>query len=317
MKRFVIWISIVILLWSTIYRTAQAEGSDVAEETTTENNIVVVLGANLSDSEQETVLDYLGITEIDTTNITTINITEEDLQEYDSENIETQALLGISLKKLSEGDGIQVNTDNLQNISSSELKNAFLTLGITDTEVSITAPYSMDGETAFWYVVKGYEELTGEDLSEEAKTAAWDEIVTEQELSSELDSSERIETLIKNLKAELANGDITSEEDMRKAIQEEEKELNMDLSDEQIDQIVSLLKSMQKVGLTIGTLVTQAQDMYAEYGTDMIDHPDQVISSYIKEKISDYIDKVLQQIENQVETTWDNVVDSFKQKLER
>ena len=119
--------------------------------------------------------------------------------------------------------------------------NALVTAGVEDAQVMVAAPFNVTGTTALTGIMMAFEEATGQRLSGLAKDAANEEIIVTGDIGAKIGQSEAAK-LVQNIKEEIVKRDIKSPEDIRQVIIDIANELNIKLSDEQIDQILNLMK---------------------------------------------------------------------------
>ena len=100
-------------------------------------------------------------------------------------------------------------------------------------------------------IYKAYEDITGEDLSEEAKIAAAEELIVTGELA-DLIGSEEATQIVNELKKILDETQTMSDEEVRSEIRRIADEYNVEISDEQIGQLLKLVRSLE--GLDVDQL---------------------------------------------------------------
>jgi len=286
---------------------AHAENQDLKQ--------VVILGEDLSEQQKKTVLNYMELSEEELSSDNLLTISGKNLKEDMKTDYVPQTMLGVEIHSGEAKSGIQVNADNIQGVTAKTMRNAFLTLGMEDVEVTIAAPYPVSGETALWYAIQGYEKLKGTKLSDQAIKTAWQEVETTGLLEKKTGSDSIAEKLITDIKGKIADGEITSDEDLKKEMKEQGQKLGLNLTDQDIAPVIDLMHNFQKAGLAIGKLAEQAQDMYAQYGTEMINHPDKAVSSYVKGKVTDTIQSWISDLGKEMKEAWNAVTESINQKI--
>lgn len=265
---------------------------------------IVTLGADLDDSQRATVLKLLGLTEDDLEDCIVLKITNEDEHHYlddylSADVIGKRALSSIRLDKADEGNGITVTTNNINYCTESMYVNALATAGLEDANVIVAGPFNISGTAALVGTIKAYEELTGEDVSEDVIDAATDELVTTGELSTSLGDSELATQFIGFVKNEVVAKDLSSEKDIRGVVEDTAKEMNINLTDEQIDQIVSTMTKISKLDIDVDSLKKQAQGLY--------DKLKDLDINFDSEKAQGFFDKVV----NFFSTIWEKVKGIF------
>lgn len=243
------------------------DDSDNTETQVSLDTTIVTLGADLSDEQRATVLSLLDLTEAELEDCIILEITNDDehhyLDEYlSSDVIGKRALSSIRLDKAEEGSGITVTAHNINYCTESMYVNALATAGLEDANVVVAGPFDISGTAALVGTIKAYEALTGETVSEEVIDAATDELVTTGELSSVIGDADKASELIGYVKNEVIANDLTSDEDIREVIEEAANEMDITLSDEDVDKVVETMKKISKLDLDVDRLKEQAKGLY-------------------------------------------------------
>lgn len=285
--------------------TESAEESTVEESTEeepeqtedTEEEVVpdtsyeryISLGVDLTDSERAAVLNLLGVTEAELEQDYIVNyVTNDDeyayLSDYLSSSvIGSRALSSVKVVKTEEGSGITVSTHNISYCTSNMYTNALVTAGITDADVVVAGPFSISGTSALVGVMQAYEKMTGETLSDENKDAAVNELVLTGELSEAIGDTEAAANLIADLKQKIASGDIETDQEILDAMDQTASSLGITLTEDQKNQILSLLKKIASLDLDVNQLLNQAQGIYnklEEMGIDTQSIFDMIVSFF-------------------------------------
>jgi len=221
---------------------------------------VVSLGADLSKAQQEEMLREFGVSPDD---VNIIEVTIQDVTEHLSgiatrDQIGNHAISSAYVKLLPEGEGLQVDARNVTLVTEEMYANALVTAGVEDAEVMVAAPFNVTGTTALTGIMMAFEEATGQRLSGPAKDAANEEIIVTGDIGEKIGQSEAAK-LVQNIKEEIVKRDIKSPEDIRQVIIDIANELNIKLSDEQIDQILNLMKKISQLDLNIDDISRQLE----------------------------------------------------------
>ncbi len=305
---------IIIALVAVLFLCCGFQGMNAKAADTTD--MVVALGADLTADQRAEVLSLMGLTEADLANCTVVTVTNAMEHEYldaylDSSVIGTRALSSVKLTKSSKGSGVLVTTRNINYCTTGMYRNALLTAGMEDTEVLVVGPSSISGTAALIGALKAYEVMAGETISDEAVDTALDEMITTGELADSIEDAdtEDVEALIAWLKSQIANGnlDTGNEESMRSVIEEGEETFDITLTDEEIDQIISLLKKLDDLGLNAEYLLDQAEQLFAKYGSDIVNNANAAIKEAAGNAVKTAVTHFFQNIKE--------TVTSFFQKL--
>lgn len=221
---------------------------------------VVSLGADLTTGQQDQMLNRFGIFR-DDADVKLITVSIQDVKEHlegiaTRENIGTKAISSAYVKLLPKGEGLGVETHNVTWVTGEMYINALVTAGVEDADVIVAAPFNVTGTTALTGIMLAFEEATGENLSSAAKDAANQELLITGDMGQSIGKDEAAK-LIKNVKEEVIGRNIQTPEDLRQLIIDAAKELNIELTEAQIDQIMDLMEKISKLDLNIDDISTQ------------------------------------------------------------
>ena len=228
---------------------------------------ILALGANLSEEQKATVLNLLDVNPAELENYTVIYVTNEQEHQYldqylSASVIGTKALSSVLIRPREEGAGLNVTTYNISYCTIDMYRNALITAGLKDADVYVAGPTNLSGTAALIGAVKGYEEMTGESVGEEALETAVNEIVVTGDLGDVLGDSETASDIIAYIKQQIAEEHVESDEDIERIIRNAMKEFNIDLSDEQVQELIQLMNKISKLDLDVDALAKQAGELY-------------------------------------------------------
>ncbi len=206
----------------------------------------VTIGANLDKAQRAQVYEDLGVTP---GSVTELTVTNEEEREYleglvSDGKIGNVALSSVYIKTLPEGKGLKVTTNNINWCSKEMYINALTTAGITDAEVRITAPFEVSGTAALTGLYKSYEDITGVKLDLGAKSVAIEEIVVTGNLAEMIGNVDATE-LVNQLKLVLEQTKTMSDDEVRNEIKTIAQNLNISLTESQVNQLLDLCRSME------------------------------------------------------------------------
>ncbi|MFB5662067.1 DUF1002 domain-containing protein [Alteribacillus sp. HJP-4] len=214
-----------------------------------EGDIIVTLGEDLSEEERSNLLSEMDVPE----DVEEVTVTNEEEHEYlgnyiDAGTIGSRALSSAKITTASSGDGINVETNNISVITEGMYANALVTAGVEDADVYVTAPSEVSGTGALTGLIKAYEIQNDVNISEEQKQVANEEMVKTSELGESIGMEEATE-LVTRVKEEIAENPVESEEDLRDLIQRVADELGVELTEEELNGLVSLFERMQNLDI--------------------------------------------------------------------
>ena len=177
----------------------------------------VAIGSDLNEEQINQVYKTFRINRGDVTELTVTNNDERAYlsKSVDASMIGTKAISCIFIEALNEGSGLNVSTSNISWCTPDTYRNALTTAGITDANVTITAPFSVSGTAALTGIYMAYESITGKKLDETAKQVGSEELAVSSELAGTIES-------------------IASD-------------YNQNLTEEQIQKLIDLVRSLEKL----------------------------------------------------------------------
>lgn len=253
----------------------------------------VALGADLNPSEREKVLGLLGVTEEDLKGYDVITVTNADEHKYldsylDAGVIGSRALSSVMVVGKETGNGINVNTSNISYCTPGMYRNALITAGVEDADITVAGPFSISGTAALVGAIKAYETMTGEEVSEESLDAANNELVITGEIVESVGDADKVEELIALVKQEVAQGEISSREDIAHLVDQAVEELEVQLTDEDREKIVGLMDKIEGLNLNVDAIKQQAQDLYEKL--------DRLDFQFDKESVGNFLTRIVDAI---------------------
>lgn len=254
-------------------------------------DVYVSFGADLNENEKATVLGLLGIRSEDLGNYTVGEITNEDEKKYlgdylDASVIGSRALSSVIVVMGEKGDGIDVETKNISYCTPGMYTNALITAGIEDADVIVAGPFEITGTAALVGAMKAYSELTGDTISAESMDAAVNELVITGAIAEGMESDD-IEQLIAFVKAKVVEEGLDDEETIAKAIDEGAAQLGIQLTQDEKDAIISLMKKISSLDLDLESMQSQAKELFNKLEDMGID----------KEQAKSFIQKIIDAIQ--------------------
>lgn len=249
---------------------------------------IVTVGTNLNEQQRQEVLQYFGANE--NAQIIDVDISEE--RQYLSGKV-PDAQIGNSTNSCAmitytkKGSGVNVTTHNINYVTPDAYKSAILTAGINDADVQITAPIEVSGTGALTGIMKAYEVSTGEQISEDVKQAATQELVTNAELGQEI-GDDQANDLINTIKQEIAEQKPETPEEVQSIVDQVLQQLGITLTDEQYQQLLDLINQLSKLDIdwdsladNVSSLIGQASDyLHSDEGQSFLAKLQDIINSF-------------------------------------
>ena len=285
------WMAILLTCIMAVALPVTAYGASDNKNTDTP---YVALGADLNQEERATVLRLLGISEEDLNNYTVTTVTNADEHEYldsylSSSIIGSRALSSVMVEGTAEGSGINVTTSNITYCTPGMYENALATAGIENADIKVAGPFNISGTAALVGAIKAYENMTGEEVKKENADTATNELVVTGQVAANVGDQEKAEQLIGAVKGEVVEGNATTTEEIGNVVDQAAQEMEVNLSEEDRQAIIDLMKKINDLNLNIDSLKEQASNLYDQIaGLDLNLNIDEEQVKGFFEKILDF-----------------------------
>ncbi|MGI6452538.1 MAG: DUF1002 domain-containing protein [Syntrophomonadaceae bacterium] len=259
--------SIVVFLVVLFIVAAYVDYSQNATITGTgspEPRIVISLGQDLDSQGKNKVMQIFSDWQNgrDAEYITVSNTEEREYLQglMDERAIGTRAISSAYVELLENSHGIEVQTKNITAITPFMYANALTTAGIENARVIVAAPFEVSGTAALTGITKAFESAQGENLDENAKKTAHQEIAETSRLGEKIgqNSAERI---IYETKRHVLKERATEPAEIRKILVDVSNDLNVSLSEEDKERIVLLMQKIGQLDISISRLNDQLRGL--------------------------------------------------------
>lgn len=224
------------------------------------NQSRAVIGADLSDEQVEAVYGMFGIRRGDAIELKMTNAEERTYLEgyVDNSLIGTRSISCVYVELLPAGSGMSVTTSNINWCTGEMYISALATAGITDASIIVAAPFEVSGTAALSGVYKAYEDMTGKKLDDLAKLVSTQELTVTGELAAQIGAMDST-AIVNELKLMLDVTQTMSDDEIRAEIREIASRYNVNLTNTQVEQLLSLCRSLE--GLDADSLKARVQDV--------------------------------------------------------
>jgi uncharacterized protein YpuA (DUF1002 family) len=255
---------ILILLMAVLLFAAPARSfADMAE-----GDMIVTLGENLTTEQKNNLLSEMGAPK--DVQIVTVSNQEEHqyLGKYVAKSlIGTKAISSSAITAGAKGSGITVKTKNINWVTDEMYVNALITAGVKDADIYVTAPIAVSGTAALTGIIKAYEISADKTIPEEVKQAANQEMVETAKLGDSI-GADNAAALIAKVKEEIAKNKPKNDEELRRIIEEKAKELNVQLSEEEIQRLIDLFNKLKGLDIDwnqVSDQLNKAKDRISKF----------------------------------------------------
>ena len=224
------------------------------------NQSRAVIGADLSDAQVEAVYGMFGIRRGEAIELKMTNAEERTYLEgyVDNSLIGTRSISCVYVELLPAGSGMSVTTSNINWCTGEMYISALATAGITDASIVVAAPFEVSGTAALSGVYKAYEDMTGKKLDDLAKLVSTQELTVTGELAAQIGAMDST-AIVNELKMMLDVTQTMSDDEIRAQIREIAGRYNVNLTNTQVEQLLSLCRSLE--GLDADSLKARVEEV--------------------------------------------------------
>lgn len=267
----------------------------------------VTLGADLTEDQKDLVLSYFGITDENRDNYNFIEINNQEEREaldgiIPLEQIGTKTYSCACIEPTNSG-GISVETTNLTYVTDNMIASALTTAGVANCNVKAASPFDVSGTGALTGAIKAYEVATEEQLSDEKKDIANEEIKTSVDLANEI-GQDSTTIIINNAKEDVMeksqDKDLT-EEDIRKIVEDVLNENSVELSAENQKELTSLLAKISEQDYDLETVknnLDKVSEKLSDATEKLNDAANNLTSKENQEEVKGFFGNLIQTIKD-------------------
>jgi uncharacterized protein YpuA (DUF1002 family) len=257
---------------------------------------IVVYGADLTESEKQSVKDSLEVTK--ESEVEEITVTGDDLVTYIKDgDASARMFSSAKITRQDAGKGLVIDIvteDNITQVTAEMYENAMLTAGIEDATVVVAAPKKVTGHSALVGIYKAYE-VSGETLDKERTDVANEELSVATILANESGIDEaKVSELLTEIKKDIAEKNPATKEEVEKIVQEQLTNLKIELSPEDRQLLIDLMDRIRKLDIDFSKWSDQLNDL----------------SKTIEDKIGNVVDN--EGFWQSVKNFFNNLIDSLR-----
>jgi uncharacterized protein YpuA (DUF1002 family) len=224
---------------------------------------IVVYGADLTESEKESVKDSLEVT--NESEVEEISVTGEDLVNYIKDGDSSSRMFSSAkITRQDAGKGLVIDIvteDNITQVTAEMYENAMLTAGIEDATVEVAAPKKVTGHSALVGIYKAYE-VSGETLDKERTDVANEELSVATILANKSGIDEaKVSELLTEIKKDIAEQNPATKEEVEKIVQEQLTNLKIELSPEDRQLLIDLMDRIRQLDIDFSKWSDQLNDL--------------------------------------------------------
>lgn len=212
-------------------------------------DMTVTLGQNLTEEQKKMLLSEMNAPE----GVDILTVTNDEEHQYLGDYISkrligTKAISSSAITLEKSGTGLKVESKNINWVSEEMYINALATAGVKDASIYVTAPIPVSGTAALTGIIKAYEVSSDKVIPEDVKQAANEEMVKTAELGDEV-GADKAAALMTKIKENMADNPPQTEAEVRDVIESSAKDLNITLTEEQIQSLVDLFNKLKDLNI--------------------------------------------------------------------
>ena len=222
---------------------------------------VVTLGADLTQDQKNTMMNYF---KADSSQVQVITVTNQDERDLlgnyvPSEQIGTRTLSCAYVKPTQSG-GIKVRTANLNYVTCNMIATALSTAGVNNCEVVAACPYEVSGTGALTGVMKAYESASGQALDSTKKDLAAKEVVVTGDVAQQV-GQDNATNIINQAKLQIIGDNIQNADEIYNIVNNIAVQNGVTLTQDELDTIVSLLQQIAQQNYDIQEMKKTLEDI--------------------------------------------------------
>ena len=205
---------------------------------------VVTLGANLTQEQQDMMMRYFNAS-YDAVQIITVNNDDERerLSAYvPLEQIGTRTY-SCAYVQPTESGGIRVKTANLSWVTCNMIATTLSTSGVTNCDVVAASPFLVSGTGALTGIIMAYETATGEELPQEKKDLATEELVVTGDLGDRIGQKDAT-AIVNEAKMDVLEEDLQDQDLISGVVEQAAEDNGYELTDEEVEVISGLMEKI-------------------------------------------------------------------------
>jgi len=231
---------------------------------------IITIGKDLTTQQRNQMLTEFG----SKPNAQVIEVTNQEEHKYLGDSLPAQKIgyKAISSSFITFGDkdsGLKIESKNITWITNEMYVSALTTAGVNDADIKVSAPYPVSGTAALTGIMKAFEQKTGQPISDDVKKVANEEMIKTAQLADSIGDKDKAIELMKRVKEELAKqGANLSDAQLRDLIERTAKDLNIQLSPDELNSLISLLRKLQNANINwdvVGQRLEQIKTKFQDF----------------------------------------------------
>jgi uncharacterized protein YpuA (DUF1002 family) len=254
------------------------------------------LGQDLTEAQKNQVTSFFE-SKGNLAKVRYVTVTNQEERKYlqgkiDESLIGTKAISCAMVTGAAKGEGIGVQTHNINGVTPFMYANAATTAGIEDVQINVTAPVEVSGTAALTGIIKAFETATGNKISETAKEIANQEVAESSKLGQKI-GQDKAGKIIYEVKRQVVEKKVTDPEEIRRIIIQVSGDLNVKLSEDDINRIVALMQNINNLNINVSKLNQQLDKL--QKGIEEVSTQTAQAKGFLQ-RIADFIRNLIQSL---------------------
>lgn len=246
---------------------------------------VVTLGADLTDAQKNTMMNYF---KADPSQVQILTVTNQDeinhLSSYiPMEQIGTRTLSCAYVRPTQSG-GIKVRTANLTWVTCNMIATTLSTSGVTNCEVIAACPFEVSGTGALTGVIMAYEAAVGQELDQTKKELATEEMVVTGDLAMEIGQKNAI-NIMNEAKMQVIGDNVQNADEIYNIVYNIAMNSDAFVTAEQLEEITSLLSEIAQQNYDYELMKETLENVEGNVAGDVVE--EDVADEFDEESILD------------------------------
>lgn len=255
---------------------------------------IVVLGERLSEAQKEQTRKLLKVDE--EAEVKEIIVTGADAAKYIKGDPNSNMYSSAKIKRLDKGEGIrviQVTPENITEVTNDMYANALLTAGVEDAQIEVASPVKVTGHSALTGIFKAYE-VTGEKLDTDRLQVANEELDVATKLAEDAGiDQDKVSQLLTEIKQAIAEQNPATKEEVEQIVQEQLKNLNIELSPEYKQMLIDLFDKIRSLDINFDEVKSQLENLAGDIQKKL---EDAGVDKGFLQSVADFIKQIFQSI---------------------
>lgn len=109
------------------------------------------------------------------------------------------------------------------------------------------------------------------------------------------------------LKEQAAEGNITADGDLQGVIKEGEEKFGVEIDEADARKLVETMEKLENMGFSAEYVIDKAETLYDEYGTEFVDHADELVKGAVKNAAENVAGSFWQNLKNSIKNFFQNL----------